>query len=388
MGKTVGVTEKQLDKNNRLCELMELHRQWKEKKSASCGDAAETEGKMGKPKGTCEACGMESTRLRTDTGKQVCSQCQIMRSRIRNKPEVVVEALREFHGEKYFSDSSASEQPIEGSSDLMSMIWEVARLDGIRNSQRVIYLYQHILGMSMALDVQNERIENCDKGLAVISDRIEKPDSAFFSQYLDGLSMALDLQNARVEKMETEITKVIETLQLGKEAGRSWADVLLEGVAMNTAAFDKAQQLNQENDALWEKLRDAYGASGTESKYDLVYSAICLEEGYRQQGQELVSLRSMNDGVVCYLGRVCEALGLEVDAPVEGVLQCISQLQQANVALDEAVVFGGSLECTLGTAIDQGGKHSTMLDLALAALRGDGNMMADCLEMMRIQGEV
>ena len=349
----VSGTDAEMARNNRLTLLMETHKQWQAKKGLKECEKNKRCRIMGKKTTEaviCEQCGEEKNSLRNDRGKQVCSSCQVMRGLVRNNPRAVVAAVREYHGDKYFSGKDGESVSDEHFA-LLSKIWSVINLDGLVDPERAADLDQYILGMSMALDKQN----------------------------------------ARVEKARVEIAKIVDALEIQIDYGKSWADTALEMISRNTAALERSLELNREDDALWEKLRDAYGASKTESKYDLLYAAVCVEESYRQKDKELEALRfagCSNDSASYDLGRVCEALGLDIDTDVNFVLRKIEQLQKNNAALDEAVVFGGAIECTLDDAVDQGVQYNTMLDLALAALRGDGNMMADCLEMMRSNGEV
>lgn len=50
---------------------------------------------MAKKTGKCESCGKEST-IQNHFGKGVCSMCLNLRSNVKNKPDVVVAALKEF----------------------------------------------------------------------------------------------------------------------------------------------------------------------------------------------------------------------------------------------------------------------------------------------------
>ncbi|WP_028579419.1 hypothetical protein [Desulfogranum japonicum] len=108
----ISVTDEQLQKNNRLYDLMAQYKQWKDKQSTQ-SDSVKTENSMAKSNvGKCAQCGTENMRLKNHFDKQVCSRCSGMRSYVRNFPESVVKALQEFHGDAYFPKSETSNEHV------------------------------------------------------------------------------------------------------------------------------------------------------------------------------------------------------------------------------------------------------------------------------------
>jgi len=78
-----------MSQGDRVKTLVDLYGKYKNKKKVTMGKT-----------GICGVCGEERT-VTTSKNKLCCSVCKIIRGAAKNKPEIVVDQLREWHGDKY-----------------------------------------------------------------------------------------------------------------------------------------------------------------------------------------------------------------------------------------------------------------------------------------------
>jgi hypothetical protein len=128
----ISSTDAEIEKDNRLCDLKKIHRQWLGKKEQK--EKQQTEAVMSKKIGDCEQCGKEGVSIKMSYGKSCCATCTSLRSGIKNNPDVVRASLTEFHGtvesthvkEKYDELQEQNQSLADSNNELVEStgIWE------------------------------------------------------------------------------------------------------------------------------------------------------------------------------------------------------------------------------------------------------------------------
>lgn len=90
------MSDAEIDRNNRLGLLMEVHGRWNQKRAAKAQPTTKAVESMGKSsKGICEVCSTSGVMLRVNHGKNMCASCQSLYAHVFNRLPVLATVLKE-----------------------------------------------------------------------------------------------------------------------------------------------------------------------------------------------------------------------------------------------------------------------------------------------------
>lgn len=84
-------------------DLERMYQHWKKKRLR--------EAKMTRRTGTCEVCGRENMKVKKLYGMIACGSCSVLMTRVKNNPEIVMDAMRKVHGDRFFGSGEAAADP-------------------------------------------------------------------------------------------------------------------------------------------------------------------------------------------------------------------------------------------------------------------------------------
>lgn len=217
----VQATDEEIAKDNRLFILRSLHRKWKEKQKSKEPEftGEEATEKMAKKIGTCQQCGKEEVSLRSNLGKEVCSMCGIVRSQVKNNPDMVNAVLTEFHGyELVVPGDMKTAEPMEVSM-AEGALADIEELLGLKNVlysdivNEVAKLLQREAAYKRLCTEQEELIEWNKKNQDWYHD--ESSDSASTSKADSRLQQLLDIALAALRRDYAVVADNLELLRRG-----------------------------------------------------------------------------------------------------------------------------------------------------------------------------
>ena len=305
----VAATDKEIAKNNRLALFMEINQQRQLKKTINnVKNAASSDGggkkiggkKMGKPTGTCEQCGKQNARVIKHFEKMACASCVAMRGFVKAKPQFVLDALREFHGQEQLPSPGevgdkvaeikkelvaaldVSEERQRVCNQLCDCMYEILEQSGVTVvppntlsgedlceilKQQVGVLRERLQSMVNVYETEKECFDDLEKladYCGVGCDRLW--------QYVKGLERAYGIEHERCVEMDNEpaagkgyFRRELEYLETIYQI----MDVVNPGVSVDDQAFDgymallpgqvrdlhTAQESNAEKAAILDKVR-------------------------------------------------------------------------------------------------------------------------------------
>lgn len=173
--------------------------------------------KMGKATSICEQCGREDTRCSKHFGKDVCSSCAAMRGFVKNKPDLIVEALQEFHGETYLPvQADSAEAPGEALAaravlfhlDQLYALLERAGAEGWNEQSSDEELWavamQYIDGLGRSCEIDKQRL----------AQQLERPAGSNDNAFLGELAAHLGMEKTDQHFTAAEIIEGVDSLSM------------------------------------------------------------------------------------------------------------------------------------------------------------------------------
>lgn len=392
-------TDAEISKNNRLCLLMDVHKKRQPQQTtidvekqecASSKDVKKqvTEEKMGKQLGTCEQCGKEKTRLTKHFNKEVCPSCTAMRGFVKNKPEVVVAAMQEFHGAQFFTAPGDESGGAAARLLFLDRIYGILEAGGVSgwdentsDHDLCETLKEHVLGL------RNE----------VGRARLNVPVGVDSGEYFAALEQAYALEHEQLQNADRECVVT----------GELW-DIVVQVLAFTAPGVDATvEHIDDHLASLPEQIRKLYADQERHAQKAVVVASVRdhLNIDPAVPDERIVGilhnllLDATRKPDHAFAGEIAAHLGMESISPkelIEGVANLSMALGQAQLTCHDLTQANIQQRerlneltqtMTANSIVNQvegaGGKDGHLLDLALAALRGDTEVVADKLELMR-----
>ena len=190
--------------NNRIELLRKVHERWQKKRKK--------EDAVADDKRKCELCGKIVKQVRKLNGMETCSMCQNMISNVKLRPEMAVDLLRRFHGDKYFQVTGA------GACD-------PDRCDELERARTVLDAYHDVLMKTAAA--------------------VNLPEGKIFS---DLPAAAMELRRRTVVPVENDLCEPEKCEELAGALKEELAGAIKELLAVRQALGDYAPEAEEPGD--------------------------------------------------------------------------------------------------------------------------------------------